>query len=154
MTENNLSRTALNKAMAMCASREYCSDDIRFKLESWGLRNPELESVLDTLIKENFIDDKRFAAAFVKDRYRNNKWGRVKIAAHLRAKRVSSEIIESALAELDEESYRKDIKGILESHRKYIKAKNQYDLKGKLLRFGLSRGFESNILYDILNEIL
>lgn len=154
MTENNFSRTALNKAMALCASREYCSNDIRLKLESWGLKNPDLESVLDTLIKENFINDNRFAAAFVKDRYRNNKWGRVKIAAHLRAKRVSSEIIESALTELDEESYRLDIKGILESHRKSVKAKNQYDLKGKLLRFGLSRGYESHILYDILNEIL
>jgi regulatory protein len=61
-------------------------------------------------------------------------------------------LIESALASLDNDHYKQTIKDILVSHRKFIKAKNQYDLKGNLLRYGLSKGFESNILYDILNE--
>ena len=153
MSENALVRTALNKAMAMCANREYCSEDFRIKLESWGLNDHEAKSVISTLLKENFINDRRFAEAFVKDKYRHNKWGKVKIAAYLKVKRIDPEVIESALAELDEDQYRQMIMAILGSHRKFIKAKNQYDLKGKLLRYGLSKGFESSILYDILNEL-
>jgi regulatory protein len=152
MTENTLINTALKKAMALCAGREYCSEDIRMKLDSWGLNSHDVESVMNKLIKENFINDKRYAEAFVKDKYNHNKWGKVKIAAQLRAKRIGSEFIESALARLDEDEYRQTIRHILASHRKFVKAKNQFDLKGKLLRFGLSKGFESHILYDILNE--
>ena len=110
-------------------------------------------SVISTLIKEDFINDKRYAEAFVRDKNRHNKWGKVKIAAHLKAKNISSGQISSALASLDEDQYRQMIRDTLDSHRKFIKAKNQYDLKGKLLRFGLSKGFESNILYDLLNEL-
>jgi len=153
MTENSLVKTALNKAMALCASREYSSEDIRLKLNSWGLDASGAISVISTLIKENFINDKRYAEAFVKDKYKQNKWGKVKIAAHLRLKNIPSEIIESALATIDDGQYRQTIRDILTSHRRFIKAKNQFDLKGKLLRFGLSKGFESHILYDILNEM-
>jgi regulatory protein len=152
MTENNIINTALNKAMALCASREYCSEDIRVKLDSWGINNPDADNIVSKLIRENFINDKRYAEAFVKDKYHHNKWGKVKITAQLRAKRIGAEYIESALATLDEDKYRQTIRDILASHRKFIKTKNQFDLKGKLLRFGLSKGFESHLLYDILNE--
>jgi len=153
MTENSLIKTALNKAMALCAGREYCSEDIRYKLDSWGLKSHDAESVINTLIKENFINDKRYAEAFVKDRYRQNKWGRLKIASQLRAKRIEPGLIDMALSLLDEDDYRQTIREILASHRKSIKAKNQYDMKGKLMRFGLSKGFETYILYDILNDL-
>jgi len=153
MSENSLVKTALNKAMALCASREYCSGDIRAKLDSWGLNDSEVNSVISTLIKEDFINDKRYAEAFVRDKYHHNKWGKVKIAAHLKAKKITSGQISSALALLDDDQYRQMVRDTLDSHRKFVKAKNQYDLKGKLLRFGLSKGFESNILYDILNDL-
>jgi regulatory protein len=153
MSENNLVQIALNKAMALCASREYCSGEIRLKLDSWGVKIPDAEDIITRLIRENFINDQRYAEAFVKDKYRHNKWGKVKIAAHLRAKNIQSEFIKSALAILDDDQYKQEIRDILSSHRKFIKAKNKFDLKGKLLRFGLSKGFESHILYDILNEI-
>jgi regulatory protein len=153
MTENTLTNTALKKAMALCASREYCSEDIRIKLESCGINNQDADKIIIKLIEENFVNEKRYAEAFVKDKYHHNKWGKVKIASQLRAKRIASEVIDSALALVDEDQYRRSIKDILVSHGKFIKAKNKYDLKGKLLRFGLSKGFESHILYDILNEL-
>ena len=152
MPENSLVKTALNKAMALCARREYCSGEISVKLDSWDLNSSEAKSVISTLIKEDFINDKRYSEAFVRDKYRHNKWGKVKIAAHLKAKNISSGLISSALASLDDDQYRQMVKDTLDLHRKFIKAKNEYDLKGKLLRFGLSKGFESHILYDILND--
>ncbi len=152
MTENDPIRTALGKAMALCATNEHCSEDIRIKLDSWGIRGNDAEDIISRLVKDNFINEKRYSEAFVSDKYRHNKWGKVKIAALLRAKRIPSDLIKSALESLDQEQYRQTIKDLLNTHRKQVKAKNQYDLKGKLLRFGLSRGFESHLIYDILNE--
>lgn len=153
MTENTLINAALNKAMALCANREYCSEDIRAKLDSWSVNNQDADKIIIKLIGENFINEKRYAEAFVRDKYHHNKWGKVKIAYQLRAKRITPDVITSALAAVDEDQYRQDIREILASHRKFIKAKNQFDLKGKLMRFGLSKGFESHILYDILNDL-
>jgi regulatory protein len=153
MNENTLVNTALKKAMTLCASREYCSEDIRVKLDSWSVNNQDADKIINKLISENFINEKRYAEAFVKDKYHHNKWGKVKITSQLRAKRIAPDVIDSALATVVEDQYRQTIRDILASHRKFIKAKNQFDLKGKLMRFGLSKGFESHILYDILNEI-
>ena len=152
MGEESLYKTALAKAMALCSRREYCTEDIRSKLRSWGVSPGDTQKILRVLIKENFINETRYAESFVKDKFRYNKWGRIQIAAHLNARKVPSEIIRHALDSIDEESYINTLRELINSHRKHIKAKNQYDLKGKLLRYGLSKGFESGILYDILNE--
>lgn len=153
MSEKALIKIALDKAMAQCSRREFCRDDIRNKLSLWGVEQNDAEKIIETLIKENFINESRYATAFVRDKFKYNKWGKVKIASHLKVKKLPSDIISSALDSIDNEQYSKLLRGIIEGHRRTIKAKNQYDLKAKLLRFGLSRGFESSLLYDILNEM-
>ena len=80
MNKKNGLKTALNRAMALCASREYCSADIRSKLESWGICTTEAEKIISGLIREMFLDDSRYAHAFVRDKFKYNKWGRMKIA--------------------------------------------------------------------------
>ncbi|HUV00763.1 MAG TPA: regulatory protein RecX [Bacteroidales bacterium] len=153
MAESELFKTSLSKSMSLCSQREYCCSDIREKLHSWGIGNADAEKIISILIKEKFIDEERYSLAFVKDRFKHNKWGKMKISAHLRAKSIPGEIIRSALGSIEDELYRETVKEILISHRKSIKAKNQYDLKGKLLRYGLSKGFESGLLYDLLNDL-
>jgi len=152
MTENKLIKISLSKAMALCSRREYCTDDIRTRLKSWGISDSDSEKIIKILYRENFINDIRYSNAFVKDKFIYNKWGKVKIAAHLRIKRIPPDIIKTALDSIDNENYIKILKELLSEHRKHIKARSQYDLKGKLLRYGLSKGFESNLLYDLLNE--
>ena len=152
MNEITFYGTILSKAMALCSKREYCTDDISSKLRSWGAGETDSGKIINTLISENFLNETRYASAFVRDKFNYNKWGKVKIAAHLRAKQISPGIITSALNLIDNELYMRTMKEIISSHRRHVKAKNQFDLKGKLLRFGLSKGFESNLLYDILND--
>ena len=152
MNDNTFYVTLQSKAMALCSKREYCTDDIRSKLRSWGAGETDSEKIISALIRENFLNETRYASAFVRDKFNYNKWGKVKIAAHLRAKQISPGIITSALDLIDNALYMKTMKEIISSHRRHVKAKNQFDLKGKLLRFGLSKGFESNLLYDILND--
>ena len=153
MSEKALFKIALEKAMAQCSRREYCSDDIRNKLSLWGVDNDDIGKILRILISDNFINEPRFATAFVRDKFKYNKWGKVKISAHLRGKKVPQDIISSALESIDNDLYIKLLRELIEAHRKSVKAKNQYDLKAKLLRYGLSKGFESNLLYDILNDL-
>jgi regulatory protein len=153
MADTTLFETALKKAMALCAQREMCQSDVRQKLSSWGVNENDSAKILSRLIKEKFIDEERYSVAYVKDKFRYNKWGKVKIASALKVKNIPGEIISGALESIDDESYMDAVKNMISSHRKKIKARNQYDLKGKLLRFGLSRGFESHLLYDLLNEI-
>jgi regulatory protein len=152
MSENTLFKTALNKAMAECSRRELCCDEIRNKLVQWGIENNDAEKIIGVLLSEKFIDESRYAFAFVRDKFRYNKWGKVKIAAHLRAKKLSPDIIKSALESIEDEQYNRFLRELIDVHRRSVKAKNQYDLKAKLLRYGLSKGFESSLLYDILNE--
>ncbi len=152
MGNDNRYMIALNKAMASCSRREHCSQDIRNRLLMWGVSNSDADKIIRTLVKDNFINDSRFALAFVKDRFKYNKWGRVKIAAHLKMKGIASDIINPALNSIDNDEYISLLKDILKVRRKSVKAKNQYDLRAKLLRYGQSKGFEGSILYDILNE--
>ena len=152
MAENDQIKAALSRAMSLCASNEHCSTEIHARLESWGLKSDDADRIIDMLVKENFINDKRYAEAFVSDKFRHNKWGKVKMAALLRAKRLPPDLIESALETLDEDQYRQTVRELMASHRRVTRAKSRFEMKGKLLRFGLSRGFESHILYDILNE--
>ena len=152
MSNPELYKAALNKAMKLCSEREFCTYDIIVKAETWGLGKDDAEKLIVQLKKEKFIDDRRYAAAYVKDKFNYNKWGKVKISAGLRMKGIPPEIVKDSLDTIDNKSYRELLERLISSHRKKIKAKNQYDLKAKLMRYGLSKGFESWLLYEILGE--
>lgn len=152
MGDSSLFESARRRAMTICAGREYCIDDIRNKLGSWGVGEADTEKIIISLQKEKFIDEERYAAAFVRDKFKYNKWGKIKISAHLRQKKIPENIINIALDSIDNTTYLNMIRDLLISHRRTIRAANQYDLKGKLLRYGLSKGFESHILYDMIND--
>lgn len=152
MTDTNPYKTALNKAMKLCSGREFCKSDIRKKAAGWGAGKEDIEKIINVLVKEKFIDENRYAAAYVKDKFNYNKWGRVKIAAGLKMKEIPHETIKQSLESIDPGDYIRSLESLISSQRKRIKAKNQFDLKGKLMRYGLSKGFESGLLYDILGE--
>jgi len=153
MTGTELFNTSMARAKALCSAREYCSGDMICKLHSWGLNQEETNRIMESLIKDKFIDDVRYASAFVRDKFNFSKWGKIKINAHLRSREISGEIIKNALDLIDEEQYRRTLSELLSGHRKHVRAKNQYDLKGKLYRFATSKGYESGLVYEVINEI-
>jgi len=142
----------LNKAMTQCAGKECCRSDISKKLASWSADEEESVKILEQLVREKFIDEERYANAFVRDKFRYNRWGRLKIGAALKQKKIPSDVISRAFESIDENAYREALETIISNHRRSVKAKSKYELKGKLLRYGLSKGFESNLLYEILND--
>ena len=153
MPYNELFKASVNKAMALCSRREYCISEVMDKLHSWGTDADDNERIIELLKKENFINEERYALGFVKDKFNYNRWGRLKIKAHLRAKNIPAELIKQALDSIDNEIYMKVLGDLVSAHRRSVKAKNQYELKAKLLRYGLSKGFESSLLYDLLNDL-
>jgi regulatory protein len=152
MAESTLYITLLSKTMALCSRRELCVSDIQAKLESWGLGMAESEKIIQRLIKENFINEERYASAFAKDKFRYNKWGKIKIGFQLKSKKIPATVIKEALDTIDDDTYISVLKDLIKNHKRGVKARNDYEMKSKLLRFGLSRGFESSLLYNLLDE--
>ena len=139
-------KEALNKAAALCSAAEKCEWDIREKLCVWEISDSEADKIITYLKKENFLDENRFAAFFVKDKFRFNKWGRIKIAYVLKMKHISNDIIQEAMLAIDDEEYFSTLCDILQSKQKGLKYKDEYDRRAKLTRFAQSRGFEYEII--------
>lgn len=145
-------KSALSNAMDLCSRREYCVSEIREKASTWSLSGEETGRLIDTLVREKFIDEERYASAYVKDKFNINKWGKIKIGHMLRFKGIPSEIVTRTLEQIDKATYRKALEYLIASHRRSIQPRNQYDLKAKLMRYALSKGFESSLIYEILGD--
>lgn len=146
-------QSAYLKATTICSRAETCTFDIHAKLKVWGLEEEDSMAVIDLLTKEKYLDDERFARAYVKDKFRFNHWGRQKIAYMLNAKKISKEILEAAFEEIEEDTYSDKLVKLITDKEKTIKSKDQYDKRNKLMRFAMGRGFESNKIYDAFKEL-
>lgn len=144
--------SALKKAMALCSSREYCISEIRSKIIEWGLAEKESQKITDVLVKEKYIDEARYASAFARDKFRFNKWGRIKIGMMLNMKGLHSSLIKEALKSIDQEEYLNVLQDLISSKRKTIKAGNNYEASARLLRYGLSKGFEKDIIMKVISD--
>ena len=141
------------KAEAYCAMSEHCSDDVYRKLEQWGAPLVAYDSILGYLKKEKFVDDRRYAIAFVRDKYRFNQWGRIKIVQALRLKHIDAESISLAMEEINEEEYQDVLLSLLRKKLPSIKAKNDYERNGKLIRFAAGHGYSMDEILHCLKQI-
>jgi regulatory protein len=132
----------LYKLAAKCSVSEQCMSDIEAKLSRYDLTEEERTRILRHLVEEKYIDDRRYAEAFVRDKYRFNKWGRIKIAQGLRMKGIDSETISTAMKAIDEAEYLDILRDLIKAKRKSTRGKNDYEINGKLVRFATGRGFE------------
>lgn len=146
-------RSAYLKASAICSRGETCAFDVLEKLKKWGLEEEDAQAVIKQLKEEKYIDDERFARAYVKDKFRFNHWGKQKIAFMLYSKKISREIQEAAFEEIEEESYSEQLAKLLADKEKTIKATDAYDKRNKLVRFAMGRGFESDKIFAALKAL-
>ena len=132
----------LYKLAARCSVSEQCLSDVEGKLAKYDLTEEEKTRILRHLVEEKYVDDGRYAEAYVRDKYRFNKWGRMKIAQGLRMKGIDKETIATAMEAIDEAEYLDILRDLLKAKRKSTKGKNEYEVNGKLVRFATGRGFE------------
>ena len=139
------------KASYYCSLSEHCIKKVREKLVQWETPKEFIDPIIEKLLEQDYINEERFSRAFVKDKFRFNHWGRIKIQTHLRALSISSENITKAMDEIDEDEYAEILDEIVEKKRKTIKKGTDYEIRAKLLRHALSRGFEYEIIASKLN---
>ena len=135
---------------ALCAQAEHCQQEMRDKMRRWELDETAQNRIIARLVKERYIDDERYARAFIKDKIRYNKWGRRKVQQALWLKHIDADIQQRVLDEIDEKEYLDVLRPLLKQKRKSIKAESDYELNQKLVRFALGRGFG----FDIIRQCL
>ena len=137
---------AYQQLATLCAQAEHCEWEMREKMNRWEIDEMVQNRILQHLIKERYVDDERYARAFVKDKVHYNKWGRRKVEQALWQKHISEDIRQQVLDEVDNEEYLEVLRPLLKQKRKTIKAQNDYELNQKLMRFALGRGFTFDII--------
>ena len=135
-------REALAKASELCSKSEKCSFDIEMKCRDWQLSSEETSKLSAYLLKEGFINHERYAICFVNDKFKFNKWGKVKLAYSLRQKKLEEKYIRKALSGIPDEAYRKALQDLISAKAKTLKEKDPYSFRYKLIAFVQSRGFE------------
>ena len=155
MTRKEINPTeALGRLRELCSRSEYCTNDMAQKLYRWGIGADTASKIIESLQRDRFVDDARFARAFVRDKYRFSGWGRIKIRAALGAKRISSGDIDAALDEIDAEEYEATaLKALKAKLRTLGDEPLDHEGRTKLLRFGASRGYEVNLLCRLIKSL-
>ena len=140
--------------MEYCARTEKSKKEVRNYLATIGTRQGDVDDIIDQLADDGFIDELRYAESFVSDKFRLNSWGKAKIRYQLSAKGIASKIIDQALESLDPDEYYLKLKEQLEKKLISVKGGTYYEKKAKLMRFASGRGFESDLIYDAIDELL
>ncbi len=141
---------ALERLKRLCARQEKCSHDLLQKLKLWGILPNDAERIVAKLIAEGYVNDSRFAALYAKEKSQLNRWGPVKIRAMLLSKGISQNIVDDVLSEVDSGDSTDNLALLLKRKLPQVKARSNYELRVKLIRFGVSRGFE---LAEVIEEV-
>ena len=145
---------ALAALMRLCARAEKSQEDARRLMRGWGLAERDAEGVLAKLVRDRFIDDARYAGAFVREKLRLSGWGEYKIRPALQRKRIDRALIDAALAEADRSGMDERLRRQLERKARTAKYTTQYELKTKLIRYGLSLGYDYETVVEAASGLV
>lgn len=143
---------AYQKAEHYCAYQERSQQEVRNKLYDWGLYAVDVENIIADLITNNFLNEERFARAYAQGRFKIKHWGRIKIKQGLQQKKVSPRLIKEALAQIEPSEYIVRLEVILDKKALVLSEKDPYKRKMKLANFAATKGYESDLIFDILNN--
>jgi regulatory protein len=132
---------ALHRIAAYCSRSERCVSDVRKKLDAWEMSAGEQEKIIQKLCRERFLDESRYCRAFVNDKFKYSRWGAYKIRFELKKKKISEELIQEALQNIDPDENSEQLQQLIEQKKKSVKGRNEYEIRQKLMRFAVSRGF-------------
>ncbi len=144
-------KSAKVKIEQYCAYQERSQQEVRDKLYDMGLHKEDVENIITELIDNNFLNEERFATTFARGKFRIKHWGRIKIKQHLKQKKVGDYCIKKALALIDPNDYEKTIIQLIEKKNRELKEKDAYIKKQKVIRYVVSRGFETDIVLSLID---
>jgi regulatory protein len=142
----------LSKIKKYCAYQERSQQEVRDKLYSLGLHRREVEQMISQLVTENYLNEERFAIAYAGGKFRMKQWGKNKIKAALKQKKVSDYCIRKALNEINDKDYRKALDKLISEKTKTVKEENPLKKKYKVAQYIISRGFEAEMVWEKLRD--
>ena len=145
-------KVALAKAENYCAYQERSQQEVRDKLYEWGLFTNTVENVIVQLIAGNFLNEERFANAYTRGKFNQKGWGKNKIKQGLKFKKVSDPLIKKALQSINGDDYLKMLHKVIEKKSALLSEKEPYKRKYKLQQYALSRGYENDLIADVLKN--
>ncbi len=145
-------KVALAKAEHYCAYQERSQQEVREKLYDWGMYPKGIENVIMHLIDGNFLNEERFANAYVTGKFRQNGWGKIKIKQGLKLKKVSDPLIKKSLKSINEDEYLKMLQKVIHKKEALLSEKDPYKRRYKLHQYALSRGYENDLIADVLKD--
>ena len=143
----------LDKMAKYCAYQERCVKEVRDKLKTFDIAEEDKTKILDYLLDNRFVNDERYANAFVRGKVNQSGWGINKIRFHLIQKGINKDIIDEALGQTDEEVYRQRLIEILKTKAKTIKAASDFEKKRKLAAYAMQKGFEGSLVGETLKDL-
>jgi len=149
-----LNKEALTKAANFCAYQERTHKDVRQRLAELDVIGDESEAIITWLIENNYLNEERFARIFAGSKFRQKKWGRNKIRQELKMRGVSDYCLKAGMSEIDGDDYMVTLQEIIEKKSRDIKDSNKLIIKQKLVKFALSRGFEHDLVFDVVGKFL
>ena len=145
---------AMLRLEAFCAYQERSASEVKRKAITWGFATEEATQLVEELQKKRFIDDARFAEAFVSGKYRFKKWGRIKIRFELKQKGIPDRLIKPALEQIDPEMYYQNLLDLTAKKWKDIRSGDEWSKRSKVIRFLAGKGYEQDLISDVLNDLL
>ena len=137
----------------LCSRREYCTSDILKKATDALEGDKEAAAkVLEVLVSEKYVDDLRYATAYAREKAMISGWGETKIRYMLSAKRIDSSLVDQALTEIDSDKADSRLQKLLENKARSLKEDPQ--IKLKLLRFALGRGYQYDDVKPVIDSML
>ncbi len=144
----------LVKARRWCALQERNHNEIKEKLFSYEVRYNDIQLIITELIGEGFLSEERYAKAYAGGKFRMKQWGKNKISQQLQVKGVSEKNIATGLKEIDEKDYHNTIKKLIQKKLASVKELNDFQKKGKLAQFLMTKGYEAELVWNILNDVI
>ncbi|MEX2597357.1 MAG: regulatory protein RecX [Salibacteraceae bacterium] len=145
---------AIIKTRTFCNYRERCHKEVRDKLYGMGLWKVEVEEVMLQMMDENLLNEERFARSFARGYFRNKRWGKFKIKMSLRERQIHSNLIETALTEIDEVEYEQSIKHLIEKKNAMIKNLSKPVRRQKISNYLLQKGYSFGEFSAYINDFL
>lgn len=136
-----------------CVYQDRCHKEVEQKLYDLNMIPEAKEKIILHLMEHNFLNEERFAKAFVRGKFSIKKWGKVRIVNELKFKNISAYNIKTGLKEINEVDYKKTLYELAEKKKATIKESNPYKKASKLSTYLISRGFESNLVFEMVKEL-
>ena len=141
-----------DRIQSFCALQDRCQWEVEKKMREWGVEEDIIKNILTDLILEKFIDEQRFSESFCRGKFRIKRWGKVKIKNELNLRKISTSCINKGLDQILDKEYYSVLKELYEKKKNSLKDKNQFIQKGKIIKYLQQKGYENDLIWELINR--